>query len=361
MIGEVAPRRVLFVGDSLVAGVGDPAGAGWVARITSACFRQGVPLTAYNLGVRGQTSVQVAARWQLEATARAPAGSDARVVVSFGANDTMIEGAGVRVAADRSCRELAAILDRADALGFAAFVVGPAPVADAEHNRRLGALTLAFAQICAERDTPFVGTFEPLLGSAAWMAEVRAGDGAHPQAGGYDALAELLIDRGLPAWLAQPSARSVRATPDTGIAPGAQTSDRTSRHHARVIWRGEGDDVRAHEAQLADQTLACSCAVAWGGDPAKADPEEMFVAALSSCHMLWFLDLARRERLRPLSYEDEAEGEMDGRRFVRVVLRPRVTFAGEVGAEATRRLHDRAHAACFIASSVSCPVIVEPA
>lgn len=87
----------------------------------------------------------------------------------------------------------------------------------------------------------------------------------------------------------------------------------------------------------------------------------MFVASLSSCHMLWFLDFARRERLRVLSYEDEAEGEMDGRRFVRVALRPRVKFAENVPADTVAHLHEQAHEACFIAISVNCEVTVEPA
>ena len=138
-------------------------------------------------------------------------------------------------------------------------------------------------------------------------------------------------------------------------------SDRGSTHHAKVVWRGDKHDLRAHEVHLADQTLEGSCAQALGGDPAKADPEELFVASLSSCHMLWFLDFARRERLRVLFYEDEAEGEMDSQRFVRVALRPRVRFEQDVPMETIGRLHERAHEACFIANSVNCPVIIEPA
>lgn len=134
-----------------------------------------------------------------------------------------------------------------------------------------------------------------------------------------------------------------------------------SRHGAKVIWRGGRDDLRAHEITLAEQTLAGSCSGLWGGNPAKADPEEMFVAALSACHMLWFLDFARRERLRVLSYVDDPEGTMDGTRFVDVLLRPRVVVDGDVAADALSRLHERAHQACFIARSVSCRVRVEPA
>jgi organic hydroperoxide reductase OsmC/OhrA len=83
------------------------------------------------------------------------------------------------------------------------------------------------------------------------------------------------------------------------------------------------------------------------------------VASLSSCHMLWFLALARAEKIRVTSYEDEAEGTLDGIRFVRVVLRPRVAFGGEIDDESVKSLHRRAHERCFISNSVSCPVEVE--
>ena len=86
----------------------------------------------------------------------------------------------------------------------------------------------------------------------------------------------------------------------------------------------------------------------------------MFVASLSSCHMLWFLALARAERIQVTSYEDEPEGTLDGTRFTRVVLRPRVAFDGDVDDEQVESLHHRAHERCFIANTVNCPVEVEP-
>lgn len=142
--------------------------------------------------------------------------------------------------------------------------------------------------------------------------------------------------------------------------PGMGT-DGTSIHRASVRWSGgERGDVRAHAIELAEQRLDASCAPAFGGDPSKADPEELFVASLSSCHMLWFLALARAENLGVTSYEDDAEGEMDGRRFTRVVLRPRIVFDRDVGPERTASLHRRAHERCFIANSVSCQVELQP-
>jgi acyl-CoA thioesterase-1 len=197
----VADRRLLFFGDSHVAGVGDPTGDGWVGRVVAASSASGLAVTAYNLGIRGETSEQIASRWRAEALPRLSAGADCRVVLSFGVNDTSIEGGRVHVDADRSEAALTAILDEAAAVGVAALVVGPAPVDDPEHNRRIRALSASFAEVCAERGTPFVGVVEGLLSSPVWMEQVAAGDGAHPCGEGYDALADLVLAGGWLDWL----------------------------------------------------------------------------------------------------------------------------------------------------------------
>ncbi len=131
-------------------------------------------------------------------------------------------------------------------------------------------------------------------------------------------------------------------------------------HRARVVWRGGKEDLRAHTVEVAGQTFAGSTQPELGGDPEKADPEELFVASLSACHMLWFLDFARRERVRVRAYDDAAEGEMDGERFTRVTLRPEVAAEPPLADALLDELHGRAHDACFIASSVRCEVEVEP-
>jgi organic hydroperoxide reductase OsmC/OhrA len=132
-----------------------------------------------------------------------------------------------------------------------------------------------------------------------------------------------------------------------------------SVHRARVVWDADRVDRRAHTIELANQQLAASGAAALGGDPDKADPEEMFVASLSSCHMLWFLSLARAAGVRVTSYEDTPEGTLDGTKFTRVVLRPLIAFDGDVEDDQVDALHHRAHERCFIANSVNCPVEVE--
>jgi organic hydroperoxide reductase OsmC/OhrA len=138
------------------------------------------------------------------------------------------------------------------------------------------------------------------------------------------------------------------------------SEEATSVYRARTRWPAGGEDVRAHTIELNDERVAASSAAEFGGDPGRANPEAMFVASLSSCHMLWFLALARARRLKVTSYEDEPEGVMDGTRFINVTLRPRVTFDPDPGEEEVESLHHRAHQRCFIANSVNCPVEVEP-
>ena len=101
-------------------------------------------------------------------------------------------------------------------------------------------------------------------------------------------------------------------------------------------------------------------------DPAGVDPEEALVASAASCHMLWFLDLARQARFVVESYEDEAVAEM-GRvgpgkvAITKITLHPRIAFAGAApDAGQLDRLHHEAHARCFIANTLNCPIVVEP-
>jgi organic hydroperoxide reductase OsmC/OhrA len=97
------------------------------------------------------------------------------------------------------------------------------------------------------------------------------------------------------------------------------------------------------------------------------DPEEAFVAALSSCHMLWFLSVAAENRFRIDSYVDAAVGQMgnnsDGKlAMTRVTLHPAVQFSGDrrPTSEQIAHMHHEAHEACYIANSVNTTVLCEP-
>jgi organic hydroperoxide reductase OsmC/OhrA len=136
----------------------------------------------------------------------------------------------------------------------------------------------------------------------------------------------------------------------------------TTIHRAGVSWDGgEGGDVQAHQVLLGAQSLSSSSALELGGDETKSNPETLLVGALSSCHMLWFLALARKRGFAVASYEDDADGILDGKRFTAATLRPRVRWEGEPPPpEAIEELHRRSHELCFIANSVDFPVEVAP-
>lgn len=183
--------RVCAVGDSFVAGVGDPEHRGWVGRLAA-----GLAVTLYNLGVRRDTSADVLARWSAECGPRLPPGCVGRVLVAFGVNDTTADGDGTRVPAAESVTNLEVLLADVVAAGHEALVVGPPPVGDAAQNVRIGVLGRAFATVCDGAGVPVVPVFDALRADPVWMAEVAAGAGSHPGAGGYGRLAELVR----PAW-----------------------------------------------------------------------------------------------------------------------------------------------------------------
>ena len=134
------------------------------------------------------------------------------------------------------------------------------------------------------------------------------------------------------------------------------TDGKYSRAHR---WRFDGGvDVPASSSPLVVRPPL--------SDEAAIDPEEAFVAALSSCHMLFFIDFARRAGFRIDRYEDRAEGVMsqdaEGRTAITVVtLRPAIAFSGErlPTAEEIEALHHKSHEACFIANSVRSEVRIE--
>jgi organic hydroperoxide reductase OsmC/OhrA len=149
-----------------------------------------------------------------------------------------------------------------------------------------------------------------------------------------------------------------------------------SRHVAEIVWRSDGAFAsgrysRRHELRFDGGAIVTGSSSpdvvpAPLSDPAGIDPEELLVAAAASCHMLWFLDLARRFGLDIAAYRDQAEGEM-GRNaegkiaIVRITLRPDIAFAGAApDDEAIERLHHEAHEHCFIANSLNCEIVVAP-
>ena len=150
-----------------------------------------------------------------------------------------------------------------------------------------------------------------------------------------------------------------------------------SGHRVVVDWRLDGDFVGRRYSRAHTLDFGHGVVVPGSSSPSvvplpfsradAVDPEAAFVAALSACHMLWFLDLAARAGFVAESYRDEAEGLLtrgpDGKLMMtRVALRPQIAWRGASPptAEQIADLHHRAHEQCFLANSVKTEVVVEP-
>jgi organic hydroperoxide reductase OsmC/OhrA len=149
---------------------------------------------------------------------------------------------------------------------------------------------------------------------------------------------------------------------------------REHRYSVTVRWTGNlGSGTSGYGAYSRDhaigaegkQNIQGSADPAFRGDRARWNPEELLVASLSTCHMLWYLHLAADSGIVVTAYTDQPEGTMEERsdgsgRLTRVVLRPTVTMIGTGDADRANALHRAAHEKCFIANSVNFPVTCEP-
>jgi organic hydroperoxide reductase OsmC/OhrA len=148
-----------------------------------------------------------------------------------------------------------------------------------------------------------------------------------------------------------------------------------NRHHyqANVEWTGNlGAGTQSYRSYRRDHTihvagkpaLAGSSDPTFHGDAARHNPEDLLLAALSSCHMLSYLHMAMLAGVVVTAYVDAAEGVMEtagnGGRFVEVVLHPVVTISADSDPVKAEAAHEAAHHACFIANSVNFPVRCEP-
>ena len=145
-------------------------------------------------------------------------------------------------------------------------------------------------------------------------------------------------------------------------------------YEVRVDWTGnDGDGTKTYKGYRRDHTIACegkpqiqgSSDPSFRGDRSRHNPEELLVASLSSCHMLWYLHLCSVNHVTVLGYSDAASGVLqesdDGSgEFVRVVLRPTAKISAGDDRGKARALHDEAHRLCFIARSVRFPVDISP-
>jgi len=183
--------RICFVGDSFVNGTGDPEYLGWTGRICRAARRKGLDITYYNLGIRRNTSADIALRWLEEVSRRLPEECNGRVVFSFGVNDTTLEEGKTRINFQNSIENTSKILTEANPL-FPVLMVSPPPVPDIEQNIRVAELSRQFDSVCRQLGVPYLDVFNPLQASTVWLKEAAANDGYHPGLAGYSELATLV-------------------------------------------------------------------------------------------------------------------------------------------------------------------------
>lgn len=177
--------RVCFLGDSFTLGTGDDDGLGWVGRVLASERGRGIDLTAYNLGVRGQTGAQIAARSRREIGERLPGKGDrCAVVVSFGSNDIYQDRP-----VEESCAALEAIVKRAKAEGYAVFVMGAPHGAEPELDALRALRNVNMEETARRLGAPFLDVRERLADWTAWHRGAMAGDGVHPGSEGYAAVA----------------------------------------------------------------------------------------------------------------------------------------------------------------------------
>lgn len=123
---------------------------------------------------------------------------------------------------------------------------------------------------------------------------------------------------------------------------------------------------RSHEWTFAGgEVVQASSSPEYHGAHTKVNPDDAVVAAVSSCHMLTFLSIAAKQRLRVLSYVDRPLGIVEKNAeqrmaITRITLRPRVVFEQDVDDDAMRKLHDSAHRNCFVSNSLRSEVRIEP-
>jgi lysophospholipase L1-like esterase len=156
-------------------------------------------MTSYNLGVRRETSVQVVERIASEAPPRLSDAEDARLVVSFGVNDTNEVNGLPRVSVEEGVRALQAVSQFI--VAERVLMVGPPATADSAQNGRIQIRDRALSREAGRLGIRYISTFQATLVDASWQYEVATGDGYHPDSAGYRLLASL-IEPALLEWLA---------------------------------------------------------------------------------------------------------------------------------------------------------------
>jgi lysophospholipase L1-like esterase len=217
----VTAIRIVFLGDSITHGVGDARGIGWPGRLSERARQNGDDPTCYNLGIRGDTSALIAARWRAECAARLPREAWRAILFSFGLNDaTRVDGT-LRVPLPRSEEIARTMIAEARTLAPVLWI-GPTPVDDStqpllsslgilqtKRNAETARYDACFRHIAGQLGVPYLSLFDALARVPKWPGLLC--DGVHPTAEGYDIMAAAIDE--WPAW------RALFEAPELNVKP----------------------------------------------------------------------------------------------------------------------------------------------
>jgi acyl-CoA thioesterase I len=213
--------RLCFVGDSLTLGTGDDGYLGWPGRAVRRERAAGHDVTLYNLGIRAETTADIARRWRTECEPRLPAPHPGALVFSFGANDMAELDGDVRVPVQTSVETARTMISEASVWKTVLWV-GPTPVIDDDQpfhsasgvdytfsSQRIAELSDCYADVAGDLGVPYLDLFTPLSATSDWPESFVDGDGVHPRDPGYALIAERFT--GWSAW------RALFDQPDTPL------------------------------------------------------------------------------------------------------------------------------------------------
>ncbi len=204
----MAPDQIFFFGDSITLADNDGARCGWPGRLCRGLEKAATALTAYNLGINGDTSRDIAARWRAEVEARRLRGNgrgSAAFVFAYGFNDACDpDSTGLQVELSESLALSRAMLTQAAALG-AVLWIGPTPLDETVNpfvggsgvvwdirNADMARYSAAFATLAGEIGVPYLDLYTPFSTSRRYAAALAAYDKIHPDDDGYAMIAEAI-------------------------------------------------------------------------------------------------------------------------------------------------------------------------
>lgn len=177
--------RICFIGDSFTLGTGDDDGLGWAGRVHAVERGRGIDLTSYNLGVRGQTGAEIAGRAPREISERiAGKGDRQAVVILFGTNDIRLDRP-----VEESATAMESLVRWSLGQGFAVFAVGCPHAAEPELDALRALRNVNLEETVRRLGAPFLDIRERVADWSPWHRGAMEGDGIHPGAEGYAAVA----------------------------------------------------------------------------------------------------------------------------------------------------------------------------